>query len=71
MKVRDIMTCDVVSCHKETDIGTAAKLMLQGRFGTLPVMDAHGRLAGIITDRDIAWVGSHLGQTEFPASGSG
>jgi CBS domain-containing protein len=28
--------------------------MLEGRFGTLPVVDAHGRLAGIITDRDIA-----------------
>jgi CBS domain-containing protein len=54
MKVRDIMTRKVVSCHKETDIGTAARLMLQGRFGTLPVVDAHGRLAGIVTDRDIA-----------------
>ena len=54
MKVRDIMTRDVVSCQKETDIGTAARLMLHGRFGTLPVVDAHGRLAGIITDRDIA-----------------
>jgi CBS-domain-containing membrane protein len=28
--------------------------MFQGRFGTLPVIDVHGRLAGIITDRDIA-----------------
>lgn len=54
MKVRDIMTRDVVSCQKETSIGTAARLMLKGRFGTLPVIDAHGRLAGIITDRDIA-----------------
>jgi CBS domain-containing protein len=54
MKVRDIMTRDVVSCPKETDIGAAARLMRQGRFGTLPVIDAHGRLAGIITDRDIA-----------------
>ena len=54
MRVRDIMTRDVVSCQKETDVGTAAKLMLQGRFGTLPVVDTHGKLAGIITDRDIA-----------------
>ena len=54
MKVRDIMTRDVVSCHKETDIGSAARLMLQGRFGTLPVVDARGRVAGMITDRDIA-----------------
>jgi CBS domain-containing protein len=54
MKVRDIMPRDVVSCQKETNVGRAARLMLQGQFGTLPVVDAHGRLAGIITDRDIA-----------------
>jgi CBS-domain-containing membrane protein len=54
MKVRDIMTQDVVSCQKDTDIGTAARLMLKGQFGTLPVIDTHARLAGIITDRDIA-----------------
>ena len=54
MKVQDIMTREVVSCKKETDIGTAARLMREGRFGTLPVLDTHGRLAGIITDRDIA-----------------
>jgi CBS domain-containing protein len=54
MKVRDIMTTTVVSCRKDTDIATAAKLMLEGRFGILPVVDEHGRVAGIITDRDIA-----------------
>jgi CBS domain-containing protein len=54
MKVRDIMTSAFVSCQKETDIGTAARLMFEGRFGTLPVVDDHGTVAGIITDRDIA-----------------
>jgi CBS domain-containing protein len=54
MKVRDIMTSAFVSCQKETDIGTAARLMLEGRFGTLPVVDTQGTLVGIITDRDIA-----------------
>jgi CBS domain-containing protein len=54
MKVRDIMTHDVVSCRKDMDIGAAARLMLKGRFGTLPVIDTHAKLAGIITDRDIA-----------------
>ncbi len=54
MRVRDIMSRSVVSCQKQTDIGTAARSMLEGRFGTMPVVDAHGRLAGIITDRDIA-----------------
>lgn len=54
MKVRDIMTSPVVSCRPDLDIATAAKLMLDGRFGTLPVVDARDRIAGIITDRDIA-----------------
>lgn len=54
MKVRDIMTTNVVSCRRGTDLATAARLMLDKRFGTLPVVDEHGRVAGIITDRDIA-----------------
>jgi CBS domain-containing protein len=54
MKVRDIMTREVVSCAKDTTLAAAARLMLLGHFGTLPVVDAEGRVAGIITDRDIA-----------------
>src|SRR5579872_3332866 len=54
MRVGDIMTREIVSCQKDTDIGAAARLMRAGRFGTLPVVDAHGTLTGIITDRDIA-----------------
>jgi CBS domain-containing protein len=54
MRVRDIMTTNVVSCQKDADIGVAGRLMLEGEFGTLPVLDSNGRLAGIITDRDIA-----------------
>jgi len=54
MKVRDIMTTDVVSCRRDTDLAAAARLMLDKRCGALPVVDEHGRVAGIITDRDIA-----------------
>jgi CBS domain-containing protein len=54
MKVRDIMTTNVVSCRKDTDLATAARLMLDKRFGTMPVVDEQSRVAGIITDRDIA-----------------
>ena len=54
MKVRDIMTKQVVSCQTSADLATAARLMLQGGFGTIPVIDAHGRVAGVLTDRDIA-----------------
>jgi CBS domain-containing protein len=54
MRVHDIMTREVVSCGRETDIGTAGRWMFEGRFGTLPVVDADGKVLGIITDRDIA-----------------
>jgi len=54
MRVHEIMAGDVVSCRAETDVGTAARSMFQGRFGTLPVVDVHGKVTGIITDRDIA-----------------
>jgi CBS domain-containing protein len=54
MRVRDIMSTNVVSCRKDTDLATAARLMLEKRCGTLPVIDEHGRVAGIITDRDMA-----------------
>ena len=54
MKVHDIMTREVVSCQTDANIGMAARLMLQGGFGTLPVVNAHGKVTGIITDRDIA-----------------
>ena len=54
MNVQDVMTRGVVSCQTDADIGMAARLMLQGGFGTLPVVDAHGKVRGIITDRDIA-----------------
>ena len=54
MRVHDVMTRDVVSCHPDTDLGTAARSMFEGRFGTLPVVDPHGKVTGIITDRDIA-----------------
>jgi len=54
MKVRDIMTTDVVSCQNGADVARAGRMMLEGGVGTLPVVDRQGRVAGVITDRDIA-----------------
>jgi len=54
MRVHDIMSSDVVSCRSDTDLAQAAKLMWQGRLGSLPVVDPHGQVVGILTDRDIA-----------------
>jgi CBS domain-containing protein len=52
MIVSDIMTRDVVSVRSYATIMEAGKLMLQGHISGLPVVDAEGRLVGIITERD-------------------
>jgi len=53
MKVRELMTEPLLTCTPETSLAVAARQMAEANYGTLPVVDAHGRLAGIITDRDI------------------
>ncbi len=52
MKVRDIMTAHPVSCGTDTNLASAAELLWKKDCGALPVVD-DGRLAGVITDRDI------------------
>jgi CBS domain-containing protein len=53
MRVREIMTEPLLTCTPETSLAVAARQMGQANYGTLPVVDVHGRLVGIITDRDI------------------
>ena len=53
MKVHEIMSEPVVTCTPDTTLAVAARQMRDADYGTLPVLDAQGRLAGIITDRDI------------------
>lgn len=52
MNVSDIMTANVLSVTPETSVVTAAQLMLQKRISGVPVIDASGHLAGIITEGD-------------------
>ncbi len=54
MKVRDAMVKTPVSCGLETNLGEAVEIMWKRNCGSLPVVDAHRRVVGIITDRDIA-----------------
>ena len=56
MKVREIMTEPPVTYTPETSLAVAARLMRETDYGTLPVVDARGALAGIITDRDVCLV---------------
>lgn len=51
--VREIMTRDVVTATPETPVGEALAMMDRGYFRHLPVLDGEGRLAGIVSVRDL------------------
>jgi CBS domain-containing protein len=52
VKVNEIMTGEPRTCSPETNLATAAALMLDGDCGILPVV-ADGKLVGVVTDRDM------------------
>jgi acetoin utilization protein AcuB len=53
MKIRDVMNSKVVTVTPDTTVKHAYELMRQGGFRHLPVIDRAGKLAGIISDRDV------------------
>jgi CBS domain-containing protein len=53
MFVRDAMAKEVWSCRADEPLSTAARLMWEHDVGAVPVVDAVGKLTGIITDRDV------------------
>ncbi len=52
MKVRDVMTKEVVTVHKGSALTAAATLMVQKKVSGVPVLDEHDSLAGVLTEAD-------------------
>src|SRR5579872_7353833 len=52
MRAHQIMTKDVVTVGPEASIVEASRLMLEHHISGLPVLDAHGRLVGIVSEGD-------------------
>jgi acetoin utilization protein AcuB len=53
VKVREIMTTDVVTTTPETPIEDAAHVMADKKIGGLPVADGDNHVIGVITETDI------------------
>lgn len=53
MKVRDIMTKDVVFANKDDSVLTVAKLMKHHNVGAIPIVENAEKVLGMVTDRDI------------------
>ncbi|MCF4126801.1 CBS domain-containing protein [Methylobacterium sp. SyP6R] len=53
MLARDIMHRDVVTVTPETPLGAIVRLLVEKRFGAVPVTDDDGRLVGIVSEADL------------------
>jgi CBS-domain-containing membrane protein len=53
VQVRDVMSQNVASCKSGDDAHAALKAMKEHRVRRLPVLDAEGRLVGIISMNDL------------------
>ena len=51
--VRDVMTKNPITIDPDAPLETAAAVMQQREIRHLPVLDATGKLIGVITDRDL------------------
>lgn len=53
MKIREVMTNQVIRIHPEETVAVAARTMTHYNIGALPVCGKDGRICGMVTDRDM------------------
>ena len=61
MLVKDHMATKVVTLHPEMEILRAAHVLISCDISGAPVLDQHGRLIGVLTERDCMKVALHAG----------
>lgn len=62
MNVENVMTRAPKTCSTTDMLHRAAQLMWDNDFGSVPIVDGSGRLAGILTDRDACMAGLTQGR---------
>jgi CBS domain-containing protein len=62
MKVRDVMTRDFPQVAPDTPLKDVAQSLVERRIPAAPVVDAHGRVVGVVAESDLVL-------REFPGSG--
>ena len=53
LKVKDIMTTELITVSPETEIVQATKLLLENRINGVPVTDETGKVVGILCQSDL------------------
>ena len=68
LQVRDVMRADVVSVRDEASVRQAVELLVGREFRALPVVDAAGRLRGIVANTDLIERGGLTARLELLAA---
>ncbi len=53
-RVSDVMTTTIFACRPDDDLSSAIKAMEEHQIRRIPVVDEDGRIAGIISEGDVA-----------------
>lgn len=53
MKLKDIMSKNVIQVHPQESVAVAARLLANHNIGVLPVCGNDGKVCGVVTDRDL------------------
>ncbi len=59
LKVRDVMTKDVITATEDITLEEAKRILHRHRIEKLPIVDGEGRVRGLITMRDITLKGTY------------
>lgn len=55
MKIKDIMTRDVITVTRETTIKEVARLLVSHKVSGLPVVDENGKVIGVVSEGDLIY----------------
>ena len=58
MTVKEVMNTAVAACAPASDLNSVIETMREHDCGFVPVVDSHGIVVGVITDRDVCIAGT-------------
>jgi CBS-domain-containing membrane protein len=57
---KDIMSTDLITVKKDTDIKTLSNLFIDKKINSVPVVDDEGKLIGIVSETDLVYQDASL-----------
>lgn len=54
--ISSVMTTSVIKVHDDIPLFIGIQLMIENKVGTMPIIDRHGDLVGVISERNIAFL---------------